>query len=471
MNMNSPPSLRFGDILQLSLIVALAATLRIGYLQVATNNGRVDPPFVVQSVVAKAEPAGDAEQRGKEPASEFDSLVHNLAENQSFTAVAPLSDKEETTAHAAPGYYWLVAQLSRFQLEVPFVARWAQCGLGALTAGCLFLFARRAFGNWLVGFLAGLLAAFYPFWIVNTAELSDGVLTTFLLALVLLLGTRGSQSGGAVTSLFFGLGLAALAMVRASTLPFAVVGLLWFLYHCKDVRHGWFNAILAVLGFANGLAPWAVRNWNAFHEPVPVVTSAYLDFWIGNNAKATGGPLNEAALRETILPDRLRTLLDEPKQAKRYASLAKDAIQEIARDPGATVTRRWQAGLKFIVGDEWFSTQQMSPKLPANAAADAPTVPEWLSANLELCLQGSLLALLVLGLLGWRWSFAWKSNARLATFAFLWLPLPFILGHADSLSGPRLPWDALLICFSAYALACCVPAVAKSSEQQLRRDV
>jgi 4-amino-4-deoxy-L-arabinose transferase-like glycosyltransferase len=468
--MNTPPSLRFGDVLQLSLVVALAATLRIGYLQVAADSGRAAPPFVVQSIAAKVEPAGDPEQRGKEPASEFDTLVHNLAEKQSFAAVAPLSDKEESTAHVAPGYYWLVAQLSRFEPSFGAMVRWAQCGLGALTAGCLFLFARRAFGNWLVAFLAGLLAAFHPFWIVNTAELSDGVLTTFLLAAVLLLGTRGSQSGGAFTSLLFGLGLAALAMVRAATLPFAFVGLIWFLYHCKNVRHGWFNAILAVLGFANGLAPWAVRNWNAFHEPVPVVSSAYLHFWIGNNASATGGPLDEAALRKTLLPDRLHSLLDESNQAKRYASLGRDAVQEIARDPGATVTRRWQAGLKFIVGDEWFPTRHISPELPADAAADAPAVPDWLATNLELCLQGSLLVLMALGLLGWRWSFAWKSNARLATLAFLWLPLPYILGHAESLSGPRLPWDALLICFSAYALACCLPAVAKSSEQQLRRD-
>jgi len=464
--MNVPPRMRFADLLQLALVVALAAALRIGYLQMAADNGRAAPPFVVQGAVAKSEPAGDADQRGDQPAPEFDSLVPNLADKQWFGAVAPLADQEEPTAHVAPGYYWLVAQLRRFDLPVDAPMRWLQCGLGALTAGGLFLFARRAFGSWLVAFLAGLLAAIYPFWIVNTAELNDGVLATFLFALVLLLGTRGGQSGGAFTSLLFGLGLAALAMVRAATLPFAFVGLAWFLYHCKDVRHGWFNAILAVLGFANGLAPWAVRNWHAFEEPVPVVSSAYLHLWIGNNPSATGGPLDEATLRKWLPPDRLQSLLAESNQAKRYASLGQDVVQEIARDPSATVRRRWQAGLKFILGDEWFRTQQMSPELPANAGADAVAVPNWLAVNLETWLQGSLLALVLLSLLGWRWSYAWKSNARLATLALVWLPLPYVLGHAENLSGPRLPWDALLICFSAYALACFAPTVAKSSEER-----
>src|SRR5437764_160529 len=83
-----------------------------------------------------------------------------------------------------------------------------------LTAVCYFFFARRAFASALVGAIAGLFAALHPFWIINTAELADGVLATFLLAVVLVLGARGSHSGGAVASLLYGLALAGLALVR-----------------------------------------------------------------------------------------------------------------------------------------------------------------------------------------------------------------------------------------------------------------
>lgn len=435
--MTTPPRFRFADFLQLMLVVGLAAALRIGYLHAAADDGRIAPTFVVQ---------GD------------DGHVGNSGR-------APLAENDAVTAHAAPGYPWLLTQFTRIQDSPDALIRWTQCGLGALTAAFLFLFARRAFDSSVVALVAGVLAAIHPFWIVNTAELADGVVTTFLLAAVLALGARGSQSGGAFTSLLFGLGLAGLAMVRAVLLPFAVVALLWFLYQCRHVRHGWFNAVLAFLGFANGLAPWAVRNWQRFGEPVPVVDTAYVHLWIGNNPNANGGPMDEAGLRKSLPPERLQELLDEPNQAKRYARLGKDAFAEIARDPAATATRRWQSGLKFLLGDQWFRTQHMARESPAPDGRDMPPSPSWLVTDIETALQGSLLFLMIFGVLGWRWSFAWKSRVRVATLALLWAPLPYLFSHAEDLSGPRVPWDAALICFAAYALAALVPAVGERSEE------
>ena len=140
--------------------------------------------------------------------------------------------------------------------------------LAVLTVGCFFLFARRAFHSDLVATLAGVLVAVHPLWVINTAELNDGVLTSFLLGACLALGARAGQQGGAFTSLFFGLALAALALVRAAFLPFAVVALLWFLWECRRLPYGWFAAILALLGFANGLAPWGLHNYQRF-ERIP----------------------------------------------------------------------------------------------------------------------------------------------------------------------------------------------------------
>ena len=462
--MTTPPRFRFGDLMQLLLVIALAAALRAGYLHLAVDNGYAAAPFAVQEPAAT--PPGDPQTRAKKPASDFDTLVRNLCEQNSFNSVAPLAKQEEPTAHTAPGYYWLVAQLARLDAAPAPLVRWTQCGLGVLTVGCLFFFVRRAFDSGVVALVAGLLAALHPFWIVNTAELGDGVLTTLLLAAALMLGARGSQSGGALTSLLFGLALAGLALVRAALLPFTLVALLWFLYHCRQVRYGWFNAVVAFLGFANGLAPWAVRNWRVFEEPAPIVTSAYFHLWIGNHPQANGGALDDAGLRQSLPPERLEELLAETNQARRYSRLGQDVIQEVTRDPAATVTRRWQAGMKFVVGDSWFRNQRMSAPVELEAGNEAATPPEWLSANLEAWLQGALLLLVLTSLLGWRWSHVWRTRARLATLALLWVPLPYLLSHAEELSGPRLPWDAVLICFSAYALVCWVPSVAGNTEQE-----
>src|SRR5207237_6535711 len=94
---------------------------------------------------------------------------------------------EERTAHTSPGYPWLLAWLSHWvpadDLE-PLV-RWIQCGLGILTAGLYFLFGRRVFESRLVGVLAGLLTALYPFWIINTAGINAGTVPALPLSLVL----------------------------------------------------------------------------------------------------------------------------------------------------------------------------------------------------------------------------------------------------------------------------------------------
>jgi hypothetical protein len=41
----------------------------------------------------------------------------------------------------------------------------------------------------------------------------------------------------------------------------------------------------------------------------------------------------------------------------------------------------------------------------------------------------------------------------------IWIPLPYILCHAADLSGPRLPLDGVLLCYSAFALLCLVPGI------------
>ena len=60
---------------------------------------------------------------------------------------------------------------------------WAHCGVGALTAGLYFLFARRAFRSRTAATLVGLACAAHPFWVINTPALNDGTMTAFLLAL------------------------------------------------------------------------------------------------------------------------------------------------------------------------------------------------------------------------------------------------------------------------------------------------
>lgn len=436
------------DALLVMLVLAVAGSARAWYVYSFAETGPA--PLEVQG----SYPYVDG-QAGKK--SEVAALVESLADKQSFAGRAPLADQEEATAHRAPGYCWIAAQVARWLDQPEAVMRWLQVALGSLTAACYFFFARRVFQSLAVGFLAGLLVALHPFYILNTAEMNDGVLATFLLAVSLALGARGGQTGGPVTSLLFGLSAAGLAMVRAALLPFATLAVLWYLLRCRKIKKGWFAALLAFLGFANGLAPWTVRNFQEFSQPVPVADSALLHLWIGNCRAGSGGPMSETGLRKSLPEKRLPELLAEGNQVRRYLLLGRDLLPEIAADPAGMLQRRLWSGLYFTFGQYWFTRNTFVVR-PAAPASDPP-LPTWLAELVPALLAGAMLAMLPLALIGWRWSYLWRRSARLAALAIIWLPLPYLLSHADLLSGPRLPLDGVLLCYSAFTLACLVPGL------------
>jgi hypothetical protein len=440
------------------LVLGTALGTRAWYLWACADSGRQDGPIQVQDAwpVLSGLPAG-TEMNCRTPPTELDALVENVKEHRWFGCLAPLSNTEEATAHVAPGYAWLVGTLQRWKGTAgERGVRWLQCVLGALTAGCYFLFALRAFGSKLVAALAGFSCAFHPFWIVNTAEINDGVLASFMLAACLTLGARGSQASAPFASLLYGLALAGLTLVRAALLPFAMVAVLWYLFRCRSSARGWLCALLAFLGFANGLAPWAFRNYKTFGHILPVADSVYLHLWIGNNPKATGGPQTEQTILETLAeargeePKLTGETLAELGQKDRYDQLGPLVVKQIRRDPAGFFTHRLEAGLCFVLGESWLKERTLWRT--SEAAAD--TLPRWLERSYPALLSGALLTMLLLALIGWRWSFAWQPHAMPSSLALVWIPLPYFLSHAEFLSGPRLPLDGVLLTYAALALAC-----------------
>ena len=390
--------------------------------------------------------------------TEHDVLVDNLRQANWYANRGPLADREEETARAAPGYPWLVATLAYWLDDgesATAVIRCGQCGLGALTAAFYYLFARLVFGSSFVGLLAGLLTAINPFWILNVAEIQDGTLASFLLASCLFLGTAATRRGNVLGSLLFGGSLAAMTLVRAALLPYAFLACLWFLLQCRNIPRGWVCALLAVLGFGNGLAPWMVRDLQAFGEVLPITDSLYLDLWIGNNTTARGGPQDEQTLRDSLAPERLKALLAEPNQARRYGMLAENLKSTIEDKPTGIIEKRLRSGVCFLVGEAWFRDYTLARE-PVTEAPATPLPRGW-----QLALRLALLVMFTLGLMGWRWSYGWNRGANLASLAFLWIPLPYILSHADDFSGPRLPLDGVLLTFAAFALGWIFPPVAR----------
>jgi 4-amino-4-deoxy-L-arabinose transferase-like glycosyltransferase len=439
--------------------------VRVAYVWVLADQGHGAGPLKAQDPrpPSKGLPEGGVTLTGSQP-NELDDMAYQLKEKKEFSAQAPFADKVEPTAHTAPGYPGLLCLVEMTNLDVGAMTaslRWFQCGLGSLTALLYFFFARRAFRSLLVGFLAGMLCALYPFWIINTAEIDDGVLTTFLLAFAVTLGARAGQEGGALSSLLYGLALAGLALVRATMLPFTFAAELWFLLRCRSLSRGWLCALLAFLGFANGLGAWTVRNYKQLGDINPLVDSAYLHLWMGNNPDSDGGPQSEQETLQALAKSRGEEtsatdhkLADLP-QKDRYNSLAKDVYEQVRDYPAETLQRRLRSGLSFFFGAKWL--QGANPW--GQEGKSSRDIPQWLDRSYPTILYASLLGLLLLGVLGWRWSYAWRWESLPASLAVFWIPVPYILSHAEYFQGPRLPLDGLLLCYVALALVCLIPGL------------
>jgi 4-amino-4-deoxy-L-arabinose transferase-like glycosyltransferase len=439
---------RFGveDLVLLLLVLGVAAGLRALYLNAEADYSQSDPVHVQDPSPRLPLP--------RHP-SEMESLVHNLKEHTWFGTLAPFADREEQTAHRAPGLPWILGGIAKIVSadSFPNTVRWLNAALGTLAAGVYFLFARRAFRSLTVATVAGLLCAAHPFWIANTRLYDDGPLTCFLLGVTLLLGARAGQTGGPFASLLYGLSLAGVSLVRPALLPFAFVALVWFLLRSRALARGWLCGLLAFLGFANGLAPWTVRNIQVFGEPMPVVDSLYLHLWIGNNPRATGGPMTEQQLLEVAPRHRMRDDNGKPlPQPARYAALAEPMFKEIREDVGATVQRRVHAALCFFAGE-----RMLTQGRPADGA------PLWL----QTCLNTALILMLFLAALGWRWSYLWRLESMPASLAVIWVPIPYILSHAEALSGPRLPLDGVLLTYAAFALCCLLPKIGRPLRERI----
>ena len=88
-------------------------------------------------------------------------------------------------------------------------------------------------------------------------------------------------------------------------------------------------------------------------------------------------------------------------------------------------------------------------------------MPEILGSSYGVIFGWTLFAGAVLALLGWRWSYGWRAESMPAALAAVWIPLPYVLSHAEALAGPRLPLDGVLLCYAAFALLCFLPGVGR----------
>jgi 4-amino-4-deoxy-L-arabinose transferase-like glycosyltransferase len=209
------------------------------------------------------------------------SLVTGHGFGNVFADTGPTAVLSPVYAYLLAGIFWLFGPHTPASV---IAALTINSLFSALTCIPVFLLARRGFSD-RVAKWAGWLWAFSPYGVYYGADWAwSTCLLTLLLCCLFLIALKLEDSGSLRHWIGFGLltGVAALTEpVALSVVPFLGAFTCYRRYRRKLT---WMMpATAASLAFLAVLSPWIVRNYETFHQFIPVRSGLGLELYIGNN--------------------------------------------------------------------------------------------------------------------------------------------------------------------------------------------
>ncbi len=318
-------------------VIALALIMRaatVAYVHPSPRDGRYDDSVFYDSA-ARHLAAGQGYV--------FDPTVWKAPDG---SKIYGSQTKLTATALWPPGYPATLAVIYKLTGNSQWAARAFNIVLGALTAGLVFLIARRLFGL-TAGIVAGVVLALLPGHVLFTTMLLSETFFGFLLALTLFICVE-FVFGRAQPSLPLLAGLGALVAftgyVRGEFFAFGLVIALFLL-----IRHGRRAAMplaALALGAAFVVTPWVVRNAVQMDSAIGGTTGAGRVAYQAHNPDADGGPSLVAVF-----------LLEQP-----FSSLDRTQLEVQSSREGSRLARTWAWGHKLqelrLIPIRWYYLMQ-----------------------------------------------------------------------------------------------------------------
>jgi 4-amino-4-deoxy-L-arabinose transferase-like glycosyltransferase len=222
---------------------------------------------------------------------EFEEIADNLVSSGQYTYSFYQLTSPQPSSFLPPVYPLLVAWArSSWQANGDLVVKILQGGGSCLTILCLYALARQVGLSERQGLLVGLLWAVYPPAVAYVSDLSTVTLEALFAVSGVWLVMRAAQQQSARLAAAGGCLLSLAALTRPTwlvTLPLAAAWMAWY-FGRKRLR-AWWPVFLALFVAATvALAPWVAYNYRTHGAFLLTSTNGGLNFWIGNNPKATG---------------------------------------------------------------------------------------------------------------------------------------------------------------------------------------
>ena len=322
-----------------------------------------------------------------------------------------------------------------------------------------------------VGALAGLFFALYPYLIFQNLALNDTALWILLLHaflwLLVLLGERRQWDKGALmVALAAGFVLGISALARALLPPLALMALPWF-----ALRLGWRGALLRMLPVAIAsllvVLPWLLRGAAIYGGFVPIALNSGENIYQGNHPHSTAilragydvqwlpappaaPPQDQPLARNAFLSQAgWRYLSDNPAQIPQLL-LTKMLVHW---NPQVTPLNNLRQGERLTIDEQGrvlivAGGESHVGVTRANAAYQDSSLFAVLGRGVHLIYFGALWLLAIYG--AWLYRRDWRSLSLLVAVQ-LSQTLMYLLFHPST--RYRSPTDPLLFVFSALAIA------------------
>ena len=357
------------------------------------------------------------------------SLVTGHGFGNVFADTGPTAVLSPVYAYLLAGIFWLFGPHTPASV---ITALAINSLFSALTCIPVFLLARRCFGD-RVAKWAGWLWAFSPYGIYYGADWAwSTCLLTLLLCCLFLIALKLEESGSLLHWTGFGLLTGVASLTEPVTL--AVVPLLaaFTCYRRYRQRLTWLMpASAASLAFLAVLSPWIIRNYETFHQFIPVRSGLGLELYIGNNGYSARW------VNSALHPNHSDAELEEYEKSGEVAYMEhkrQQAVDYIRAHPGWFVRMTLRRVLYIWTG--YWSLDRAYLK-------DEPLDPP----NILVATTFSVLALLGLRRV---FQLDWAIGVRFAIVLGCY-PLVYYVSHPETYYFR--PVDPLLVVLTAVAIA------------------
>jgi 4-amino-4-deoxy-L-arabinose transferase-like glycosyltransferase len=296
-----------------------------------------------------------------------------------------------------------------------------------------------------VGMLTGLVAAFYPFFIINTAHIMTETLflflyTSFFLFLLSFLDTYQSKY-----SILSGLSLGLCLLCRTTPIVFLPFFTIWFLTVVPVSFPKRVKQLLLIIALMTlVILPWTLRNYLILGRLVPISTNGGINFWLGNSEYG-----------ENIYLKKLRA---------EGTDWSREFWKEIYKNPDRQESWYYRKGLEYIKDNP-----QKFLRLMANKALFFwRVVPTWqhdiTRFILSFIVYGSLPILGIVGLL------LYPSYKKTKAYLFYLLFISFTFAHMLTLSTFRYRIsfvDPYLIVFASFLVTSVLSRLTPEKQEKI----